>query len=221
MFHLIQTDYNIGLYNPRRVRRLLHRRFKVKPGGWMRHRLGIFKKFTIDSMHAQVNRDWTWVIRIDKKTPQADFDALAEAVGDLASIDTGEWDDIIAEMTADSGVPLLSTRLENDCMLRHDALVRLSKLAQSQSNRCALNCERGFHFDTHERKLWFCTRPLAPCLSLWEPTPPFTGVTLTDTIESPMVSTHEELWTTVGHRFSLGKPTLVQETSFEVLRRYW
>lgn len=62
--HYILTKFNTGLYSN------LDKRIKIKPNVWMEHRLSLFEKFTLPSMMNQSCQNFSWLLSVDKQTPE-------------------------------------------------------------------------------------------------------------------------------------------------------
>jgi len=71
--HYILTRFNTGLY--RRTEGLT-----VSPDEWMEHRLRLFTSLTLPSIRGQSCQDFTWLVLMDRRTPERDIRTL-ESVG--------------------------------------------------------------------------------------------------------------------------------------------
>lgn len=122
--HYIATRFNLGMFNPDHklfdpTDNLKVHGISLSPNDWMKHRMNLFIKFTLASVMAQTNQNFTWIVLMDDMTPQAYRDVLAHIkyrnlkfvyipVGQIGitdallnNIDGGEYD-------------LITTRLDND-----------------------------------------------------------------------------------------------------------
>lgn len=231
IFHLVQTDYNVGLYRPRRIYKLLRRRLGTTPKLWMDQRLRLFGRFTVPSMRAQSSQDWSWIIRLDPETPKEDIEAIKEVAGETASFTTDDWSIILEELCEDLAVPLLTTRLDNDDLLRRSALAKIQLVAAVQVERCLINLSRGYSYDSMRRKLYlhdgfFSSGEISHFASLLELTPPFSGIqSYLETRQSAdslsVIDIEDRFWVQVYHRCSTRDPvTSFGEAGFEELQDF-
>lgn len=233
MFHLIQTDYNVDLYQPRRIRGLLRRRLGTKPKFWMDHRFKLFSKFTVPSLLAQTCQNWSWVIRIDGRTPKEDLEPIRKIVGDRASITTDDWTVVLDSICEELAVPLLTTRMDNDDMLRHTAIGRVQEEAARQNRRCIIDMPGGYSYDSDKRKLYFHNKFLdegdvTHFSSLLELTPPFEGIHKYPRHKKlkglfPVVNVDGRCWVEVCHAFNIKNfpAEFYGEVQFEELQEFW
>jgi hypothetical protein len=60
--HYITTRFNVGLYGP-------DAGIRVSTDEWMKHRITLFKTFTLPSIMGQSCQNFTWLVLIDSRTP--------------------------------------------------------------------------------------------------------------------------------------------------------
>jgi len=228
MYHLIQTDYNVDLYRRRRMRKLLRNRMRTRPKLWMNHRLGIFTTCTVPSLLNQTCQNWSWVIRVDHRTPEEDLESIVRAVGGRASITTDEWDVVVSSICDNLDVPLLTTRLDNDDMFHHNAFELIQDEARGSAARCVIDIPGGYGYDTDSRRLYKSDKfinsgDVTHFSSLFEPTPPFEGISKYPRHKElgalfPVVNIDGRWWVEVWHQLNIkNRPLLRGEVSFENL----
>jgi len=112
--HYILTRFNIGLYR-------LPTGLTVSPEEWMEHRLRLFTALTLPSMRSQTCQNFTWLVLLDRHTPERDIRTL-ESVGypnmQLVYPVPGrsKWLQGIPPGDCD----LITTRIDNDDAFRRD-----------------------------------------------------------------------------------------------------
>ncbi len=62
--HFLTTRFNAGIYSPRA-------RLRLPPDQWMEHRWKLFTTITLPSIMEQTCQDFTWLVLMDKKTPES------------------------------------------------------------------------------------------------------------------------------------------------------
>ncbi len=125
------TRFNVGLYgSPSQAR--------LSPAAWMAHRLRLFETITLPSLAQQGCQNFTWYLGIDQRTPDADRQRLERLCASQANIE------IIEPMTAPDRwlnwiepgpYDLLTTRVDNDDALHHDAVAALHETYRTHAEQ--------------------------------------------------------------------------------------
>lgn len=135
--HCIITRFNLGMFNPD------HNFFDLKghPKGqgvslsaneWMKHRMNLFITFTLPSVMAQTNQNFTWIVLLDEHTPQVYRDLLARIRYrnvKFVYIDIGEIgiNEAILNNIESGDYDLITTRLDNDDAIHKDTICDIQK----------------------------------------------------------------------------------------------
>jgi len=157
--HFIFTRYNLGLYENALIED------KV---GWMERRLHLFDKCA-DSVKAQTNQDFTWIIAIDPKTPKRDFKRI-QKVNTFNSVVCSEYPpDFLRKIAKNIKQEwIITSRLDNDDLLEPDYIKEIQdnfkgKLEVLDVKGRQLEVSSGKYYETGR------DRPNSPFLSLIEP----------------------------------------------------
>lgn len=114
--HYITTRFNLGLYSP-------GSEIKVSTDEWMWHRIGLFKKFALPSIMGQTCQNFTWLVLLDRRTPD-DFKQKLENIGYenikfiYSNPPNKPWLDNIEQ----GQYELITTRVDNDDALHRDTI---------------------------------------------------------------------------------------------------
>lgn len=129
--HLLLTRYNFRLYGPDRMQPEI-RDTQLPPEGWMWHRYWLFREFCLPSVLRQTNQDFDWLVILDPKTPARHLRHIEAVLPENAEIIMcPTHDDISEEVNKRTrGEYTISTMLDNDDMLRKDAIEQIQQLAR-------------------------------------------------------------------------------------------
>lgn len=116
---------------------------------WLGDRVALFERYTVPSMQAQTNQDFTWIIYLDPKSPDWLLKRLRPLVDDglLTTLfrESVSWQDLSADARGVSGAArevVLTTNLDNDDGVASDFVDRLQDLARRHP-RAALYLSNG------------------------------------------------------------------------------
>ncbi len=127
--HYVLTRFNAGLYKPEAG-------LTIPPQQWMEHRLRLFTTITLPSIMGQSCQDFTWLVLMDKQTPEQDIRTL-EGIGYpnmrliyptpgksnwLQAIPSGEYD-------------LITTRIDNDDAFHRDTIRTIQETWRAERER--------------------------------------------------------------------------------------
>lgn len=142
--HVLMTRFNLA--TPGRESAL-----RTQPG-WLEDRFGLFERYCLPSVAAQVDCAFDWIVYFDDKTP-APFRERIErcrAIFPFTPYFTplfpaAGWPRSVAETVTPRTPWLLTTRLDNDDALAVDALARVqAAVAAGQPTRRSFNVTAGF-----------------------------------------------------------------------------
>jgi len=114
--HYILTRFNTGLYGPNPWTR-------TDPRVWMDHRMRLFTTITLPSMTRQSCQDFTWLILMDRQTPEVYIRELERVACPTMKLifrepDQPRWQ----QGFAPGRYELITTRIDNDDALYRDAV---------------------------------------------------------------------------------------------------
>lgn len=123
--HVVGTRFNIGAFNEQ----------------WLAYRQELFEVLTLPSLDAQTEKDFVWVLCIDRNLPErfrARLDELAGSRPYLRLLELELLDDFTpsfirwcrAEAAARGRSHLLTTRIDNDDALHRDLFGEIHKVAR-------------------------------------------------------------------------------------------
>jgi len=152
---------------------------------WMRTRILLFKKYCFPSVCNQSNKDFKWIIYIDRSTDSSFLETLTYLCKDLPNIlhvkladswqsviEQSLYSDISKLIKPDSKV-LITTRLDNDDAIHknfiHDIQNEFKNYSFKDSvNKVALNLTQGYCFKEMPYELTFYRHFSNPFISLCE-----------------------------------------------------
>ena len=152
--HLIVTRFNTGLYSP-------VSRARLRPDEWMAHRLRLFETITLPSLAEQDCQSFTWCIGIDPATPDADRQRLERLCAPQSNIRI-----VVPQLEQDAWLSdiepgpydLLTTRIDNDDALHHDAVATLHETYRTHAEQMSRPWVMVFPFgailDVPSRRAW-------------------------------------------------------------------
>lgn len=166
--HYIITRFNVGFYNPDARPSAIYQPLDE----WMKHRIRIFTAFTLPSIMYQTCQNFTWLVLMDKRTPQPfkdimdripyqnlqlvymdgdglDNNCIAQAV--LENIEQGDYD-------------LVTTRIDNDDAFHLNVVETIQQWYAPQPESWAMIFPNGLIIDLAAKKLhmmsyWFNNCP--------------------------------------------------------------
>lgn len=111
--HYILTRFNAGSYGPNPWKR-------ADPQAWMDHRMRLFTTITLPSMAGQSCQNFTWLVRMDRRTPDKYVWELERSACPTMKLifDQPDWRQSLAPGRYD----LMTTRIDNDDALYRDAV---------------------------------------------------------------------------------------------------
>ena len=123
--HYILTRFNVGLYGP-------DSQAAVGPDQWMEHRLRLFESFTVPCLAKQSCQDFTWLVLIDRRTPDRYMDILEgisrPATKVIYPVESGNaW----IEHFEPGDYDLVTTRIDNDDAFHIDAVAAIQQMWRS------------------------------------------------------------------------------------------
>lgn len=155
--HFILTRYNYGLYDNDLIK---------DKGSWMRRRFELFKKCS-DSVRAQKNKNFRWVISIDKNTPDSWINEISRYTDYNSIITSREIRDFM-KVNIDLMCKkewVITTRLDNDDVIDPTFV----EVIQSEFREVTEVIDvKGWHSDGSYTTESVRTRPNSPFLSLVE-----------------------------------------------------
>ena len=154
--HFLITRFNLGL-------RGNCGKNGVSAKQWMRERKKLFWRFTVPSVAAQTERNFTWLILLDEGLPQI---AIPEAA--VAVYGRGVADGLEKAMRIVRGAQsdfVITSRLDNDDAIHRDYAARVQASVEAR-HLTAINFDGQFIYDMsnrrmHERPRGFCTNTLS------------------------------------------------------------
>jgi len=150
--HYILTRFNTGLYGPNPRRR-------IGPEEWMEHRIELFTTITLPSIAAQTCQDFTWLVLMDRQTPDRDLRTLERCACPtmkLTFLEPGQprW----LHEFAPGSYDLITTRLDNDDAFHRDTVQSIQDAWRSESPHQAkpwlIICPFGLILNLADRQMW-------------------------------------------------------------------
>lgn len=138
--HFVFTNFGIGILDTR----------------WILYRFELFKETVFKSLSAQNNKNFTWIIFVDKNIDFLFKDKLNHLVSqsgcciEVKEVEAyaavgGEVADIIGELSPD--YCLITTRIDDDDIISYDAINEIQLLAKKHLNDyCLCSFERGYEY---------------------------------------------------------------------------
>lgn len=142
--HVIITRFNLGLWSGRGFKYVTMRKEyaydKRHNLEWETKRLAIMKKFTVESLKNQTNKNFTWVILYDGATPKYNLQKIKECVEGLNVVfqpmnmryrENIKFLDIryFNELFKQDPIRFIYTDLDSDAMLPYDYIDQVQKEA--------------------------------------------------------------------------------------------
>jgi hypothetical protein len=150
--HYILTRFNTGLYGPNPKTRTL-------PEEWMDHRMRLFTTITLPSMAAQTCQDFTWLVLMDRQTPERYVRTLErEACRNMKITylepDQPRW----LRDFAPGQYDLVTTRIDNDDAFHRDAVKAIQDVWRARHGQQAkpwlIVFPFGLILDLADRRMW-------------------------------------------------------------------
>lgn len=114
--HYITTRFNVGLYSP-------GAEIRVSADEWMKHRIKLFRAFTLPSIMGQSCQNFTWLVLIDKQTPGIYREMLGSIeYENMKLVQPGASRNPWLEKMALGEHDLITTRIDNDDAFHKDAV---------------------------------------------------------------------------------------------------
>jgi len=164
--HYILTRFNTGLYDP-------NPRIRIPPEEWMNHRMPLFTSITLPSLAAQSCQDFTWLVLMDRQTPERYLRLLERQACrnmKLTYRETGQpaW----LRDFAPGQYDLITTRIDNDDAFHRDAVQSIQDAwragPERQGRPWLIVFPFGWILDLAERKMWVREYPFNNCPTLVE-----------------------------------------------------
>lgn len=144
--HYILTRFNAGLY--KRGAEL-----SVSPGQWMEHRLRLFTLLTLPSIMGQSSQDFTWLILMDRQTPDSDIRTLENAgYPNMKLIYPAPGKSPWLQGIASGEYDLITTRIDNDDAFHRDTVQTIQQTWRTERE--------------HRSKPWLIVFPFGLILDL-------------------------------------------------------
>ena len=164
--HYILTRFNAGLYN--RAAEL-----GIVPDQWMEHRLALFTRITLPSIAGQSCRNFTWLVLLDKETPQR-YLRLFEAMDcpNLRLVYTGKGPGTWFQGIEPGQYDLITTRIDNDDAFHADTVRAIQDAWRAEGARrtkpWAIVLPFGLIYDLVGRQGWLMEYWFNNCPTLVE-----------------------------------------------------
>jgi len=150
--HYVLTRFNVGLYNGAA-------KLRVSPPEWMEHRLRLFAGITVPSLMGQSCRDFTWLVLMDRQTPEHYLRKL-EGLGcpGLRLIYPVPGQDPWLQGFTPGRYDLITTRIDNDDAFHRDTIGTIQETWRAEHSRHAKPWVIAFPFglimDLASRQAW-------------------------------------------------------------------
>jgi len=150
--HYILTRFNAHLYEP-------EVQVKISREAWMDHRLRLFMSLTLPSIAGQSCQDFTWLLLMDRRTPERYLRALqGTGYRNLRLVyfdpERPAWLDDLPGGSHD----LITTRIDNDDAFHRDAVRAIQDAWRERQARQAkpwlIVFPFGMILDLGDRKMW-------------------------------------------------------------------
>ncbi len=164
--HYILTRFNAGLYGPNPWKR-------ADPQAWMDHRMRLFTTITLPSMAGQSCQDFTWLVLMDRRTPERYVRELERFACPTMKLifeqpDHPDWRQGLSPGRYD----LMTTRIDNDDALYRDAVKDIQDAwrarSQTQAKPWLIVFPFGLILDLADRRMWVMEYWFNNCLTLVE-----------------------------------------------------
>ncbi|MEN6428348.1 MAG: glycosyltransferase [Phycisphaerales bacterium] len=163
--HYILTRFNVDLYGPVEL--------KVSRDQWMDHRMRLFTSLTLPSIAGQSCQDFTWLLLMDRRTPEHYIRTL-QGIGypnlQIIYPDPGRplWLDNLPAGSHD----LITTRIDNDDAFQRDAVKAVHDAwrarHEQQTKPWLIVFPFGLILDLADRRMWVMEYWLNNCPTLVE-----------------------------------------------------
>ena len=99
------------------------------PHEWMEHRMNLFETYTLPSIRAQTNQNFTWLLSFDHDTPKEQWTKYLPYynIMPIFSYHRTWLNDCYRNRVLNDGDWLITTRLDNDDMLEMDYIAEIQK----------------------------------------------------------------------------------------------
>lgn len=153
--HYIITRFNFGIYD------------RKDAGEWMEYRIGLFEQYTLPSIKAQTNKNFTWVLCFDERTPGkiiCKYDYL-----DNVEIFYGRGKDWIKQKPAETDW-IITSRIDNDDFYHKDFVQNIQMEFLGRGMKEMILDVHYYIMDHNTKELWDLERPLpnSPLITLCE-----------------------------------------------------
>ncbi len=159
MKHYLLTRFNLGIFNDKRNLFNNHQR-TICRDLWMVHRLNLFIDFTLPSVKAQTNQNFTWIILVDSHTPQVYRDILEKlctANMQLVYTESGGICQTVLDNIPDSEHEIITTRLDNDDAIHREFISDVQKQYTQWNETISpryIDSPYGYSYDVTNKKLY-------------------------------------------------------------------
>jgi hypothetical protein len=150
--HFIVTRFNINLYAP-------EAKVDLRPDEWMEHRLRLFTSFTLPSIAGQTCQDFTWLVAVDPRTPDATMRRLEDlCLANMKLVIPTPEEDVWLAQAEPGEYDLLTTRIDNDDALHRETVAALRATYQehreTQRRPWVMVFPLGLIMDLVDRQAW-------------------------------------------------------------------
>lgn len=208
--HFLLTRFNLGLYDKKQKTRTGN---SIDPGEWMERRMELFKKYCAPSINSQTNKNFEWLIVLDKKTPGNQVDEVAKVSN--GTILFGEnfrqtsIDYIESSLTTESRI--LTSRTDNDDALHKDYIKFIQDWFAIRRRTGVVTFPKGWQYNIAKNQLHHTRYKKNPFLTLIEKRGPKPVKTIlanrhtrvTDMFKLFKIETDSHMWTQFIHEENL------------------
>jgi hypothetical protein len=197
--HIITTSFNWGWLDS--TRNDINGK-PVNTFAWLDRRVELFEKYCLPSIENQTNRDFTWHVIFDEKTPENYYKKYEDVPNIYISFEALEHY-IERIMKDDPHLYLLTSRLDNDDGLSTDYVNELHKVANrfidKDEDKMFINFPVGFAIGSQVFKMWYRSNPFSALLEKVGNPGTLDSILAYQTSKSPGFRGHgsyEKLWKT-------------------------
>jgi hypothetical protein len=124
--HYLTTRFNTGIYGSKA-------RLRIPAEQWMEHRWKLFTTITLPSIMEQTCQDFTWLILMDKKTPELYIHEMESfRYPNLKLIYPTSVKPAWLQAIDANGCDLITTRIDNDDAFHRETIERIQQTYQAE-----------------------------------------------------------------------------------------